>query len=468
VIPRQAYPSSVYCFLSSNNFQLAIRQWLGFILNEINQSAPPTKKFNLEPLTIVDSANQIYSDFMEILKSIYNSGYLKKYEDKELETILRRTVEYRDMKRDLGDRILDGRTTFNAPCPRCASLGEDQKCRKDIYIKKNPLDPSLIGQGVSFASPENQIEAIPGNDLKEGQKPVILHPSDPRLQLEEVTYDEDIIQRCGIQIFKFYNQDEPTELMDFWVYNIYPPKAYERLLSHHQGLQELNLKKIKRGAQFQYFSQGSMVTRGFRAAMGGGLGDAYTMYSGMDALDCEGIEILFNDAETSMILSEGARMISFEHFAKLDQATTEGDRLGTSGATSYSCNNYTAPLHSDDDIVPGICAQYQLQARKDLKEYAFIYGDYRKYVVARSNSLWSFSGSTMHGTMLPSTLPLRSEDITLSNLPNANEKSLLVASGDRDRVSNGDHRTKTRKNNLAAQKYQTVRACHKQIYSYWD
>jgi hypothetical protein len=88
----------------------------------------------------------------------------------------------------------------------------------------------------------------------------------------------------------------------------------------------------------------------------------------------------------------------------------------------------------------------------------------------------SFSGSTMHGSMLPSTLLLRPEDITLSNLTSNNQDSGHIALRDRDgggggggppRVSNGDHITKNKRNNIAAKRYQRVRACRSQIHNYW-
>lgn len=65
-----------------------------------------------------------------------------------------------------------------------------------------------------------------------------------------------------------------------------------------------------------------------------------------------------------------------------------GDKLGVFGATLYTCKNYTSPLHLDDDISPGICAQYELQANKALDGYAFIYADYGIFFVSQSNSLW--------------------------------------------------------------------------------
>ncbi|KDR64965.1 hypothetical protein GALMADRAFT_82467 [Galerina marginata CBS 339.88] len=456
VIPRQSYPSSVYFLLSEGNFIIAYKEWLAFALNELNELEPrEIRRLNDKDM------HTLYTEVMRVLGTHIDNGYINEYKDAALETILRRTIAFRDIKNGLVDKILQGRPTINTPCANCQSLEEEKQCKRNIYVSTdNKIDLSLAGHGVSFADKKDQIDAIPGNNLKSGQKPTILHPSDDRLQLEEIMYDEEVIERCGFQLFKFYDQKNPSKMLDFWVYNPFPDKIFDDLLKHHEGLRDLNLKSLKRGSQFTFYSQGTMVPRGSRIAMGGLPGDAYVMYPGMEALDSEGIHVLFNDAETSMILSETARIFSFDHFAALDKASNEGDRLGTSGATTYLCNNYTAPLHKDNDVAPGICAQYQLQARKDLKEYSFIYGDYRKYVVSRSNSLWSFSGSNMHGTMLPSTLPLRPEDIT-------------IESGDGGgngppRVSNGPHRTKTKKNNVAARRYHQVRACQKQINNYWS
>lgn len=89
-----------------------------------------------------------------------------------------------------------------------------------------------------------------------------------------------------------------------------------------------------------------------------------------------------------MVLSEVARILDFPLFSALKEATDAGDKLGISGATLYRCTNYTSPLHCEDDIVHGLCAQYELQARKEHCEYAFIFADYGIYFVSKSNSLW--------------------------------------------------------------------------------
>jgi hypothetical protein len=89
-----------------------------------------------------------------------------------------------------------------------------------------------------------------------------------------------------------------------------------------------------------------------------------------------------------MILLEATRILAFEIFKDLQEASSSGDRIGTSAATTYSCNNYTSPIHKDQDEVTGICTQLELQAKSSLCEYSFIHADYRVYFVSRSNSLW--------------------------------------------------------------------------------
>ena len=89
-----------------------------------------------------------------------------------------------------------------------------------------------------------------------------------------------------------------------------------------------------------------------------------------------------------MILSQAARVLAFNIFQDLQEASSSGDRIGTSAVTTYLCNNYTSPIHKDEDAVTGLCAQFQLQAKSILKEYSFIHADYRLYFVSRSNSLW--------------------------------------------------------------------------------
>ena len=89
-----------------------------------------------------------------------------------------------------------------------------------------------------------------------------------------------------------------------------------------------------------------------------------------------------------MILSQAARVLAFNIFKDLQETSSSGDRVGTSAVTTYLCNNYTSPIHKDDDAATSLCAQIQLQAKSTLKEYSFIHADYRIFFVSRFNSLW--------------------------------------------------------------------------------
>lgn len=59
---------------------------------------------------------------------------------------------------------------------------------------------------------------------------------------------------------------------------------------------------------------------------------------------------------------EAARVIHPKHAENLLEAANVGNNLGLSGANAYLCKNYTSPLHKDNDVCPGLCAQFQLQA----------------------------------------------------------------------------------------------------------
>jgi len=83
--------------------------------------------------------------------------------------------------------------------------------------------------------------------------------------------------------------------LDFWLYNAFPEKVFDVLLSHHSALQRV--KEIKRGQQFAHYSEGSMIPKGGREAMGGAKGDTYALYTGMDAVTMQDIDSLFDDAE---------------------------------------------------------------------------------------------------------------------------------------------------------------------------
>lgn len=81
-----------------------------------------------------------------------------------------------------------------------------------------PIDPKLLGCGVSLALPEHQMQPVTkvkkfADDLcslitcfsilKTSKKTPILSPQDPLLNLREYSPNPDIIKRCGRFIYQF-------------------------------------------------------------------------------------------------------------------------------------------------------------------------------------------------------------------------------------------------------------------------
>lgn len=67
------------------------------------------------------------------------------------------------------------------------------------------------------------------------------------------------------------------------------------MVNHSKKLSKI--KPIKRGGQFQQFSQGQMRGIGSRLPAGGAPGDAYRAYEGTSADSLEDLDLLFNHAE---------------------------------------------------------------------------------------------------------------------------------------------------------------------------
>jgi hypothetical protein len=143
-------------------------------------------------------------------------------------------------------------------------------------------------------------------------KPII-HPDE--LNLQRISADEKIIEQCGMQLFEIYNKDDPDKMvsgydyqkfylliyikLDFWLYEAFPQHVLDTLISHHRQLGKV--KSVKRGAQFNSYSQGGMIPKGGRISQGGRPGDAYTFYEGMEAITLDDIDALFNDAEVCCV-----------------------------------------------------------------------------------------------------------------------------------------------------------------------
>ncbi|KDR77442.1 hypothetical protein GALMADRAFT_65655, partial [Galerina marginata CBS 339.88] len=450
IIPRKAYPSSIFFLLSLENFELALEQWLTYGLEGCG--------YNVSHFKDETNRKQIYDTIWPYLNPMIPDFFTNM--DPSLRIILQRSKSFRILKNEPSKHVFQNKKTLRAECEKCSHLAPEYHCMQKIVVTPQKLDDNYIGCGVSLAQPKDQIKPIPIPHSKPGSKDIqpILHPT--KLGLKKVEWNDKILENCGMQLFMIV--EAGTErILDFWIYNAFSEDNFNKLVQHHSRLQEV--KSLDRGSQFNSYSQGKMFPKGARAPMGGAPGDTYTFYTGMEAVTLKGIESLFDDAEDSMILSEAGRVISHDVYKDLQDMATHGDRLGISGANTYYCNNYTSPLHHDNDAGAGLCAQLQLQAKSDLCEYGFTYADYGVYFASRSNSLWSFSGSDTHGTMLPSTIPLAETDRTIPSQGEQPDNDNIPP-----RVSNGIHKPVTKNNTAAANKYYRVRKARSEIHDYWQ
>lgn len=76
---------------------------------------------------------------------------------------------------------------------------------------------------------------------------------------------------------------------------------FEQLVCYSQTV--TGVQPVHRGGRFAYWSSGQMFPFGVRQASGGRKADHYSWYSGVGAEDEEGISILFEQAEVSLLVS---------------------------------------------------------------------------------------------------------------------------------------------------------------------
>ncbi|KAJ3729836.1 hypothetical protein C8R42DRAFT_637972 [Lentinula raphanica] len=241
------------------------------------------------------------------------------------------------------------------------------------------------------------------------------------ISLRGLESDPDIVARCGHQLLLVLDQHCDPSIMNQSVVDwktarekkvidfIWYGSLDDDMLSILQDnvVESTGVQAVKRGGQFQTFSSGKMVPVGSRLPSGGRPGDSYTSYSGLEASTQNGLDILFNQAATSVIMTSTAKLAHPELANDLSLLSADCDRIGMSGANIFNCTGYLAPIHSDNDATRGLCAQALLHADASHNEFSFCNIEYQYYIVTSTNCLWSFHSKNLHGTMLPSALTVR-------------------------------------------------------------
>ncbi|KAF6756499.1 hypothetical protein DFP72DRAFT_810464, partial [Ephemerocybe angulata] len=338
------------------------------------------------------------------------------------------------------------------PCSRCEGLPTEKRCVQDIEVGVLPLDSKLLGCGMSFHPQKRRLEPIEGrHSCGRATRSRSCNPQRD-LQLKEIKCDEEIIQRCGILVYRLVDKDQ--KMLDFWVYEAFPSFARERMLDHAKNF--YGLKGLVRGKQFKDYTQGRMVPQGERTASGGAPGDSHCFYGSMAATEAPALHCLFDNAEDSLFLTEVTRLVGFPVFTAIRKASRVGERLGKDAATLYYCANYAAPAHVDKDEGPGLCANLHWSG-DHYGDYAFVHLAYGLYFLQRTNSLWSFDGTAAHGSLLPSQ---QKRYMAVPGAGGADNHPALPKAVNL-------HRTKPKKNYRSSMRYREVQNCRTALRDLW-
>ncbi|KAL0565510.1 hypothetical protein V5O48_016514 [Marasmius crinis-equi] len=408
LIPTTANPSSVFFLCSEHNFVSAWHRWLKWHLRVLDYNVLVPNK----------DAKEIYRGLMRYLNDIINKTPAgqspwrskKKPVHQALELIVLESVKLRDRREKLAKTIREVKGERVAKegqrrpdCKQCSHLPLEDQCWTTVVVKRNTNQAfleSMRGKGVTFVPREEQMQPTKSRDAS---KPVteIVCADSLDTPLKKISAREDVLERCQKQIIVIEDEDKPGVMLDFVCYNAFPPETLSLLIEYHN--MATGVHPLVRGAQFDFWSSGAMYPFGARSPNGGRPGDTYTHYAGITAQTILGIKVLFRQATTLAILLEVGGLINPQAVQDLKDAGELCESGGLSGVNLYTCDDYTAPLHTDNDAVRGLCGQFVKNVlHPEYEEYGFCNLRYGYYISTRKNMLWSFNGNDMHGTILPS------------------------------------------------------------------
>ncbi|KAF9070673.1 hypothetical protein BDP27DRAFT_1419696 [Rhodocollybia butyracea] len=368
LIPHVANPAAVYFLCSEENFTAAWEQWLSWSLDAAGYKVYDTK--------VPDLYRSTMKYLNEIVENTHNLSGIRKTWDPTILLIVEQTLVLRNLLKDLDAQVHDPEVKH---CSKCTDQPTEKRCVQHINVTLNE-EPGFIsrwkGVGVSKVPTEQQMKPRQGHKATRGVARIV-HPDKIGAHgLKRIAADEEVLQRCGKQIFKLFRNDK---LCDFVWSSASSSRKTVRILDHWSN-------------DSVWCSQPS----------GGRRADHYTSYAGITAETYEGIIILFEQAKLSAMLMRTARAIHPALINKINEQSKACERVGLSGLNLFNCKGYTAPQHCDDDCTPSLCAQFELQAEQKWSEFAFCAIQYGYYIESRRNTLWSFDSGLLHGTMLPS------------------------------------------------------------------
>ncbi|KAJ7180950.1 hypothetical protein C8R46DRAFT_1028325 [Mycena filopes] len=464
-LPQHKMPQSIQFLVSQPNFHHAWHIWFAPWLQ--------SKNINLVDMDI----DNLYLSFMGVVQQKLKQGQLARLHNATWRQILTRTLDVRGTEKATKRHLFGTRGRSNTPaleaefqayrdtkalvgtsfpdtaCVHCWRLEPEQHCTATVTVTPQEVD-FLRGAGITRAPAGERMKAKPPpKTRKDKARPPIFTPNDlhaRNLVFDGIERDETIIERCGTQLLYF--KDAAGTLIDFALYNAFPPKLHARFKEQHS--MPTQCKPIRRGGQFDGFGDGIMITSGSTAPMGGAPGSGYAPVAGFEAETAAGIDAIFNEVEVATAMMVLMRVYHPTAHADLIAQTAAADRMGKSGTNTYKCSGYCAPHHTDPDP----CRSLSLQTERNALpwEYAFCQPSYGYYLHTYENMLWSFHAKRMHGTMLPARTSLDASAAT----------SHRGKWG--GRVSKGTHLTATHKNLAKAGDCQRVRETRVPRRKFWS
>ncbi|KAJ7840539.1 hypothetical protein B0H14DRAFT_2587419 [Mycena olivaceomarginata] len=475
LIPHASYPQSVYFALGQANFTRTWHHYLGAGLHSFG--------YNVH----LQNVEALYGDLMQVLHRHRKEKNLHTIPDLSLQTIFNRTLDFKELYESLKNyvyrrkpRLLD----YNPPnaqtntrgvtmpkpkvslskswptnsCSFCADKKPEQRCVQYVAVKEHPVDESLIGCGVSFASKEYQLPPKPpkkpkrrkdGSYWQPAPPKEILYPLDECLGFSFIEADTNCIQRCGRHLIWIVDEDS-GEKLDFVLYEAFGEDHLKKMLRYHDA--QTKVKPLVRGQQFNYYSYGKMWVFGTHAAAGSAPGDALRMYEGISADTLDALNSMFNYAEVfnssislvleCLILDVTTKSIWPELANDMKTITDEADQLGLTGCNLFECHNFTSCIHKDNNATKkSICCQLFLRAKT------------------------SFDGAKEHAVLLPST-----EELTAEESQEEPYRAWRIRGGanNRRRESLGNHKTAPAISIQKAGEYQRARELSAELERFYD
>ncbi|KAJ3902460.1 hypothetical protein F5879DRAFT_991003 [Lentinula edodes] len=469
LVPGTVHHDYIFFLTSFESFDYNFNRWL----------APALLALNYQ-VSNLSSQNKLFNLYSQIIQQIHRlctvkhqgSFELERCEmDNHLKVIVKCTFDFREALKSAGQQASKLRG-----CTKCQELPFDQHCVQYRYFPRfgpglseaertrraDILAEEMKHTSVTLVPPHEQMIPKP---IKAGIpiKPIYSPNSygeQYKYSLTPLTADEDILHRCGHQLYLILDEEEdqmdPNRFhvqwgdgkvpFNFAWYGAFSQSALKFL--QKVAVSTTGVKPLKRGGQFQGYHTGNMTPIGSRLASGGRELDSYGPYSGLDT-----------SLQVSQLMLETTRKAHPALVKKIIELSKECDRLGLTGANVYNCTGYVAPGHRDKDAAPSLSVQAFLAANSQYHEFSFCHYEHLYYVVSRTNLLWSFDANFVHGTMLPSQRTLRNLN-SLASSSMLHQKRGVTA-------SNGHHLTVTRKNLKRAQENAAIRKQYQLREQYW-